>query len=303
MAVNRYTTDYLVDSIKRRGFIPSSSSTYTAEDILALANEELQEYVMNTVLECHEEYLVATYDVAVESGVANYDLPSRAVGGLLRTVEMSVNGSFEPLTRIEPGREQDYPVNGSPAGYVVEANHLVLVPTPTSASDTLRMKYFARPNYLVTPEQVGVITNITAATNIVTVSSAPEEFVSGIHYDFVRGIPHFDCVAVDLVGTVSGTNITFSEGLPDGLAIGDHVCLAGESDIPQIPVNLHPLLAQRTAGKILEGLGDSKSQAAYREAEAMRTRAMNLMKPRVQSGSRFVINRNGPGWGSRNWGR
>src|SRR5690606_8653031 len=99
-----------------------------------------------------------------------------------------------------------------------------------------------------------------------------------------------ECLGIDQTITgISGTTIEFSS-LPDELAVGDYVCLAGESPVPQIPVEFHALLAQEVVVKVLEALGKSTKDAKD-DLKTLKENLPNLITPRVQGESRRVVNR------------
>lgn len=291
MAANPYTTTYLLASLRRRGMIPSTDEALATADFLAFADEELQTEVVQVLLAAREEYLVSKipYDQTIVSGTTTYAIPPRAIGGKLRQVlTVDSNGDECPLTRVEPEH------SGSDAGYMFEGNTIEL--TSTQITGTLRQTYFMRPNRLVATTAVGLISAINTGTGVIT-CNVPSTFTTSERFDFVKGTPGFECLAIDKTpSAVGGASITFSTSdLPSGLAVGDYVCLAGESPIPQIPVELHPFLSQRIVVRALEALGDPKAAVAEKTADRLRARAVSLIAPRDQGARRVIINRNGPG--------
>ena len=67
----------------------------------------------------------------------------------------------------------------------------------------------------------------------------------------------------DVASIVTATKtLTMTAAIPDGTAVGDWVSLAGDSPIPQIPYEVHNILAQRGAIKVLESLGDASGLQA-----------------------------------------
>lgn len=298
---NEYTTDLLLTSMKKRGMIPASTNAFSTTDLLRVLTEEMRTYIVEMLVSANEEYGVTTYDVSIASGTSSYVMPPRASGMHLRGVYfVDSSGNEAPLDRIEPSRAGDYGTSGSIAGYKLENNSVVVVPSPSATSGTLRMRYFYRPNKLVETTAVGLITAINTSTRVVTVSTTiPTTFTTSVTYDLVKGQPGFQSLGIDLaVSAAAATSMTFSVTLPTGLAVGDYVCLAGQSPIPQIPPETHILLAHRAAQIVLEGVGDPRSARAEATTEKMRQKLMPLLTPRVKAGSRIIVNRNGPGWGN-----
>lgn len=301
MATNRYTTTYLIESLKRRGMLLSSAEALTDADFLAFADEELQSYVVPLLMSVREEYLVFHKDVTVVAGTAAYAIPERAIGGKLRNVLLSDGNGFTPVSRQEPEQTDGAISSSGPDGYRLESNSVVLSPIP-AAGETLRLQHFRRPSRLVPVTEAGLITEIDRDTGVIT-CNIPDGFVLSELFDFVKGKSGFECLAIDLTATDVDDDplgITFDpEDIPASLEVGDFVTLAQESPIPQIPVELHPLLAQRVVVRALEANGDPKVGKAEETADRMRQQALLLLTPRAEGSSRYVINRNGPGFGPR----
>lgn len=295
-----FTTTALLSSLKRRGMLPSNSDTLSTADFLAIATEELQTYIFKVLLAVREEYAVATYDLTLTSGTAAYKIPSRAVGGKLRHVNKydSSSGALTPLARLEPERIGSASATGNVACYYLQGDDIVLVPTPSSA-ETVRLTYFRRPSALVATSAVGTSSAVGAST--MTISSTPATFTTSVTYDIVRAKPPFSILAQDLaVSSVNANIVTFSSPISSyGVSVGDYVCLAGESPVAQVPVELHPLLSQRTVYKCLEAIGDEKAQVAEAAADKMRQDALTLLTPRVEGSARPIINWHGPGFRRR----
>lgn len=301
-----FTTTALLASVKRRGMLPSSDQTLTTADYLAFGTEELQTYVMNLLLSANEDYATATADTTIVSGTNSYSLPARASNESLRNVLYLEAGSYVPLIRTNP---QDVPGTtdtGTPHSYYFFDDAIVLVPTP-SAAGTLRLQYFRRPSALVAASAAATISSINGARTVVTTTATiPSTITNTVTVDVVSHTPGFRILTMDaaLTGTVSGTTITFSSALPASVVAGDYVCLAGESCVPQIPVEAHPLLAQRIVVKALEALGDKKAADAEKTSERMSKSLLARLLPRTTGSIRYVVNANGPGVpgrGRRGW--
>jgi hypothetical protein len=137
------------------------------------------------------------------------------------------------------------------------------------------------------------------AANQVEVSLIPSDFGTAATFsqtvDLNRNIPGFESLKMDIQGdfNINTLIITFPSltTLPDQLSVGDWVCLAGETVNPQLPVELHPILAQRVAVKLLEGMGDSNNlqlaQGKLKEAEAA---VLGLISNRVEGEPQKIVN-------------
>jgi hypothetical protein len=293
---NAFTSTELLASLKRRGLIPSSVSTFLAADFFKVVDDETQTYIVPLLAEVREEYLVTYKDITVVSGTTEYDIPERAVAGKIRDVTLSDgNGGYTSLARIEPENVTGAAssVTGAAISYYLRGNKIVLIGTGTTG--TLRVTFYQRPNRVVATTAVGEITAINTGTKVVTIS-VPTTFTTGVTYDFVKGRAGFDTLGQDLVATAVGAStVTMDATLPTDLVVGDFLCLAQETPIAQIPVDLHPLLAQRVAATVLHALGDPKAENAYGVADKMEKRILKLLTPRTEGSSRYVINRYGVG--------
>jgi hypothetical protein len=70
---------------------------------------------------------------------------------------------------------------------------------------------------------------------------------------------------------------------------------AQECFIPQIPQELHSMLAQRVSCRCLEALGDmQKLQMANAKLQEMEKRTDNLIDNRAESSPQKVVNSKGP---------
>lgn len=305
-----YTTDNLLSDIERKCFIPTSQVTFSTADLLAMADEELQIGVVPLVMRVREEYFVAYQDQTITGTENGFDLPTRAIGGVLREVTIIQNPDSKDTPnerKIPQLAAEDAPYNNNFNNFLglqafyLRNNQVILSPNASAFGGgiLLRQYYFLRPNKLVQVNQTAQITSIT--NNVATVNVIPAGFGPGGLYtivsDVVKSNPGFGLLATDETVTVNTTDltITFTNDLStygsNGINVGDYICLAGESPIPQIPVELHTLLAQRTAVKILESLGDEKNlAAAANKLKEMEKNIMGMISQRVEGNAKKIVN-------------
>ncbi len=282
-----FSTTFLISSIKRRASIPTSQNLFSNADFLALANEELQDNLVPLILSAKEEYFVFNYDYSIQSGLNAYAIPSQAIGGSLRDVQLIENTSVISLCRLFEEDRYDTADNGR--GFFIQGNNINISPTPTSTSGTLRLVYYRRPNALVLSSACGQIESIDTGTNQIVVSSVPSAFTTGVEIDFIKDKAGFDSLAVDQsISGVSGTTISFAS-LPTGLAVGDWIALAGESPVPQIPQEAHSILAQMVTVKCLEAMNDAKAmQLAEQKLQMMKDNFLTVISPRITGENKKV---------------
>jgi hypothetical protein len=103
------------------------------------------------------------------------------------------------------------------------------------------------------------------------------------------------------VGSVPWGNDTYNlmytttpSDIPSFLAVGDHVALAEQCCIPQVPSDLHVYLAQKTAERILESQGDAQGLAlAQQKSREMEFRGGTIIDNRVDESPPKLVNRHG----------
>lgn len=295
-----YTSEQLIDSVKRRINIPTNQNTFPDADILAFADEETMLALVPAIISLHEDYLLFEEDVVLEADKNEYTIPPRAVGNKLYDLQyIDTNGNTLLMSRSSAS---DRPYQGNydttPYSYYVMNNRVVLNST-TGATGSLRFIYYIRPSALVLTEEVGVITDIDTATGIVTVSALPTGFDASGTFDLYKGSSPHNILSKDLAVAAISTgakSLTFDvDDLPSDLAVGDHISLSGECAIPQIPSDLHVYLAQKTAERILESQGDLEGlKLAQSKSAEMEVRAGTIIDNRVDESPIKLINRSSP---------
>jgi hypothetical protein len=306
---NPYLASALIADVKRRGFIPDNNTSYTAADLLAWMTAEVQTYIAALLKGVRQEFLVTSQDIAFTADTVQ--IPTRAVANGLRTVKLLVGGAESPLEYIEPERTWQYGTGlSTPVGYTLRGSALILVGCAATVTGTLRVSFMQRPSICVGSTAAGQISAINTGTKTVTLQSVevsssgvetitaatmPTTFTTSATYDFVRGTSGFDNLALNQAVTATGTGtLTFSSALPTGLAVGDWVSLAGETPIPQIPVELHPLLAQRVTVKLAEATGSPRLKEVKAMLDEQRKDAVMLLQPRVGDAVHLIVRRDGP---------
>lgn len=291
-----YTTNTLIEAIKLKGMIPSSQNTIKTDDFITFINEEMDLGVLPHILTFHEDNLTRSEYVPLVADQRRYAIPSRAVGNKLKDVYLvDSSDNLVEMTRISNGDLGDYnnDTETYPATFYLEGDSIVLTFAPGS-SDRLRFIYHARPNRLVQESRGARITAVSGST--ITVSAAPSVFTTSQRYDIVKGSSPHSCLAIDLTPTaVTATTVVFSTGdIPATVKVGDYINLAEETIIPQVPPELHGLLAQRVVARCLEALGDAAGLAAANAKIAeLEIKTGSLIDNRVENAPQKIKNK----WG------
>lgn len=295
------TTDTLIDSVKRRAMIPETQQTFQESDFLAFANEEMDLGCIPHVLSFHEEYFARTDLVDMVANVSRYQIPERAVGGKLRELAyQDSSGNIFEMSRIKVDDIPSYQNNviqNSFTLFYVEGSEICLVPvTGNLPSGKLRFTYYLRPNEMVAQDQVSIITNINTTTGVITVDAIPSAFTLSTTLDIIQTKNPHRTLALDILAiglNTTGNTITFTTtDLPTALAVGDHIALSEQTIVPQIPSDLHSMLAQRVAARCLESLGDAQGlTTANLKLTEMEKKTATIIDDRVEGAPLKVVNK------------
>lgn len=298
------TGDSMINSVRKRTMCPDDTATFTDSDILDIVDEELNVQVIDKLLTLHGENLTIVEDVPKNSDGA-YDIPYRAVGNKLRDLSLVSGTSVYELAQISIGELPDYMDGDSTLNYLdkfyVQNNKIHLV-DPNRGYETLRIRYYLRPSFLTKVDQAGVISAVVyddvASTVTITMSSVGKNFTDNVKYDIIghkspNKIKTFDKEAISLTTGTTGTIVFSSDGI-NGIEVGDYVAIAEETPVPNIPTEMHPLLAQAAAVNILESLGDTEALAnADRRMTKMVTAVQSLIDDRVELAPKKIKPRHG----------
>lgn len=300
MAKPQYNTEQLIENIKRRCSVPTSQLTYTEEDFVLLANDELQGEVVPLIMSTRDEYFVDYVDVlSPADGII--PIPSEAVGAKLRSI--CYVQQTQPLTLINlpllnldvvAGVGANF-VNGLTfTGFYLQGNDICLYPNNSVPQNTqIRIYYYKRSLVLAAPNSYGQITSINTLTKTVVLDSLPSDWRVGDKINAISQDPNFTITLEEAqITALSAPSLVLSS--VDGLGVGDYVSLQGYSAIPQIPVEAHAYLAQLTAAKALEGLGDTQGMAnALEKAKSLKDNLLLMTSQRVDGSPKKVISPNG----------
>lgn len=308
----QYNTEELIKTIKRACSVPTSQLTYTDEDWAALANDLLQTTVVPLIMSTREDYFVSFEDVlSPANGVIPF--PETAVGSKLRNVCFVSQTS--PLVLINLPRVDLDVVAGVGfynnwvlAGFYIQGENIVLFPNTSVPTNTnIRLYFYNRTLVLAKPDQYGQVVSVDVMTGTVTLDFLPYDWEIGTEVNSVGSQPNFS-VTNELATITAVSSPTIIVDDATGIAVGDYVSRLGYSAVPQVPIEAHNYLAQLTAAKALEGLGDRDGmRAAYEEAEKLKASLLIMISQRIDGSVKKVINPSGglrvsAGTWRRGWG-
>lgn len=304
MANADYTTDALLASIKRRILMASGASVLSDSDLLALADDELRTFLLPFIREVNEEHLIYRYTAAVVSGQQAYAIPAAAAGEALRTVEVTnASGEYIKQDRIEAAQELKVR-----KGFYIDDEHLYLVPSPVQGA-TLRLRYWRRPGKLIgvasgvtDPTRFGKIIEGAAGGTSFQMPNTITAISDTTLCQFVEAGPGFrtlhEATPNDISSGDPGYNaVTIDIAFPAGVDLSNcYICLIDESPVPQVPAELHPLLAQQTALTAILSRGAPGGETATMKRDEMKRDLTALLANRTQGSPKHVQNFYAPGW-------
>lgn len=283
---NVYTTAKLLTDMKRAGHVPPSQTPFLPADLLAMGDYELQTALLRQILSVRENFYL-TYEDFDLNGTSVYEIPTRAIGGALAEVHIVNESAILKVGRTELGDQ--FSTLSSPTGYYsfyLKGNSVVILPAPSGG--VIRLWYYRIPNQMIVTTSAAQITAINS--NVLTCTSVPSGITTSVACDIIQDQPHFNTLDMDATPTaVTSTTITFTS-VPSTVSVGDWVAPAGQTPVPQIPVEFRPLLIQRVAVKYYEIQGYmEKMKAAQMKLEAMEKDLFMLINPRVVEEPKNIV--------------
>jgi len=167
-----YTSDDLIASVKRKIMFPISQATFTQNEILDFANEEMFLSQVPSVLQFHQEYFTSYKTIPLRSNVSRYSIPERATGMKLRDLfYQDTNGNLYDMTRVDESNRAYFQANiGSnqgPYSYFVQGNDIIIAPgVAQSPSGNLVFVFFLRPNQLVKNGRSAIVSGFSQSIEI-----------------------------------------------------------------------------------------------------------------------------------------
>lgn len=309
------TTNALLKSIKRRAMIPDNQNTFTDQDFIDLMNEEMMIGIVPSILQMKEEYFIFKEIIPLVSEKSNYPIPERALASKIRELcfrdtPNSQAGNEYEMTQIAVDDRYTGLSNGTGSAdftgfrrFYLMGNDVVLHPSVgPSAYGSLAFYYYIRPNSLVKDSSVASIVGIDRNNGTLTLSSIPSGYTTSTssneltRYDFIKSRSAHNILDIDItLNSINSTTKTVfldANKIPKDLEVGDYLALAGQTCIPNIPTELHMILAQRVAQRLLEAIGDTEGlNNATAKITEMENKLTTMIDNRVEGAPRKVVNR------------
>lgn len=295
-----YTTDDLLDQIKRKAFIPDSQATFTDAELLGVATDEIHNTILPDVLSTREEYYVYKQDLNLVQGITEFPIPDRAVGMRLREVSMVVGGVERNLPRYDIEDRAYDDAAGRLYGFYLQNNTINIFGNETG---TLRLYYYLRPGKLVVTNDAAQVTAVDLVLNTVTLTKIPNGWSTGINVDIIGHKSGFDVKDLsNAITNITGLVVTLANPIPlkqdttSAVEVNNWITLEDTSPIPQMPVEFFQYLAEAATAYIMESLGDAEGYGrAQKRMEQMRDKAQRIISPRVDGQSKKLVPRRNRG--------
>jgi hypothetical protein len=297
-------SDELLTSIKVRAAVPLAQASFSDDDLLNFATEEIELKVVPSVLSVREEFYVTTATIPLEANKSNYKIPYRSIGGRVRFVYMrqsNTDATAYPLAQIPLENLPIYQDNTFAyqySGFYLQNDELVILPPiKGGVSGQLIIHYYMKPNKVVPMSRGAKIIAIDTTTGEIQVDEVPANIAANEEVDFIQAKSNHKTKGFDVLVTAVNVNAGLisvnPNDIPTGLEVGDFICSAGETVIPQVPSELQVMVAQAVACRVLEAIGDTQGLAnANAKLQEMETKLLPIIDARVEAPGRKVVNTN-----------
>jgi hypothetical protein len=296
-----FTTNALIESIKRRGNIPINQATFTGGRILAMADEEILSTVLPMVRQHRNDHFV-TYTDTTMTSATEYTIPANAMNrGLFNVAILDSAGKPYSLIPVDFDLEIDMGAYlAGRRGYYVRGDKIHIYPDSPSGS-TLRLYYERLPNRLCLSHAITVTSESAEAGRITGISGGVITCSGGVPSSITTSTPI--CAVDETPGfallfeavtpsAVTSTTVTTTSANAALCAVGDWIALDGDSPIVQLPIEAHPVLAQAVYVKCLEAMGDEYVQVAQQKLEKQVLEYNDSFPHRTEKGPRTILSRN-----------
>ncbi len=294
-------TTRMLRGIKRRITVPAAQQLIGDTGFLELGDDVMTDKMVPLVLSTRQDFFVVSTNVDSVDGVAEVDIPSRAIGRGLRDIKYSYDGSetgIRSLALIAIEDEHKFARSGVPVGFYFKCDKIVLVPIPQSDEQYTQLWYDLRPGRLVQTSAAAQVVSVSigVTTTVVTVGTVPSTIVPSAVIDFIQGSQGNSTLGMDVsVANVAGSQITFDlDDVPAALAAGDWIALAGQSPVLQLPDDCYPMFETLVCHKILYAIGDYDGAAQLLTDAATQESSLKvILEPRIIGEQKKIINRSG----------
>ena len=291
----KYTTQTFLDRVAVKAAIPVGQTTFTTEDLLDLANQELQSTILPEILRTREDYYLTDELITVKANQELVEMPERAIAGKINDIQIiGTNNNRISLPRITTS-EITYTNPSNPEAFYFKGDFIGLNPTPSN-DITLLVSYYARPSSLVLPEnayQLKSITDDPSDVNYYEVDRTVTHLSDGDLVDILSKSGLHQTLYTDIeIDYIDSGNRIYLIDAPASIPLNSYIVQAGQSPFIQCPQELYPWLEELVVTKIHESNGDFEAmKLAQEKANLIREQILSLLTPRAETESQIITNR------------
>jgi hypothetical protein len=261
------TTNDLIEAVKRKISFPTSQATFTDQDIVKFANEEMFISQVPSVLEYHEEYFVYQKTVPLKTNVNRYAIPDRATGMKLRDLFFQdSNGNLVEMVRVNADDraffQRNVGANTTVYKFFLQGNDVVITPSVTSdPSGSLLFVFFLRPNQLVVNSRAA---SINGFNQTITVNSSLIQVLDTVNVDNAL----FTAVntnggSISAIEYYSSLETKITTSTPHQLTEGQIVTISGSDCVPSIDGDYEVSVLDDTKFLITKEIGVNGSTGSF----------------------------------------
>lgn len=304
------TTQGLIEDIKLNALLPDGM--FENSDLISFINDAYFSDIVSFIMKHQEDFFVTYKDYAPASYIS---IPSDAIAMKLKDVQVKRdNNVFYNLPRLSMAEITKTSGQWNrPNGFYIQDNNVVFY--PSAQTNTVRILYYKRPNYLMdsTPS-VPVTTSsaylVTGITNLVlSTNSNPLECVSGgttMNFTVSKGYQPFDTEDIVLTAGPLANQFTGDAATIAKITIGDGLCPVGNSIFPKLPYEARDILTTGAVVKAMIAMKDKDGYAiAQDQLKEVKSAVSSLISPRIDNEVKKIVN-TGALWskmGSNGWRR
>lgn len=304
------TADDLVTIVLDECFWPTSGAKLSNAEILRRADLVLLRRFLPALVKANAGYYLHEADYSITSGKYRYRLPSRIYGPVVDVVYVDASAtdpqdeeqSIPMLQQEELGRPEMFRASPVKHGFyhAIDGDFIRLIDTPEVTEDTLRIKYYRRPNDLVLSANCLAVLDATllSTSQRITFSGDPSSlWNTGDKIDVIgNGNAHSALVDNNaILSFPSSVSLQLTDeitgrGTDWGVAPGDWVASTGETPIVQLPDHMLGAFTSHVAVACLSAAGEvEEARLKMIEAKEAFDDAIEITAPRSEAEPNTVV--------------
>jgi hypothetical protein len=301
-----YTNATLLATIKRKAAIPAIQETFSDQDLLDVATDEIYNTILPAIMNTREEFYVVKQEVPLTApGKSTHQIPSRAIGMGLRELSITTSSIERNMPRYDIEDKIYDNKSGINYGFYLQGNNVHILGQQTG---TLNMYFFLRPGHLVTVGEATTITSLDPDNKQMTLNNIPTGWTVGTIVDTINNKPGFDVKQMsNTITAISGTLVTFQDAFTtyeDGSqrsTVGNWISEEETSPVPQMPIEFWQYLAEAVTAYVMESQGDGEAfERSQKRMASMLKNCQKMIAPRVDGEGKKFVSRSMRGSGSFN---